>query len=279
MPESIKITKKSDLPVEFSIEKYAGTANFTAADWANAISLRKLYLPVGRQQESFLNFLPNEKQMLELFADPLRHPRLFNFYEKDESNHTSLRRVSVLDVLIENDTLREYKDTLNLVKKIERNADEVLDGDQEGKVDPRVMKFARSPIDQWQLTRETSFTLNIDLKFSDKQIVEDFTSALKKERRERVDLPAKFKSTVSRMRKWHVNASLPYVDLTIWSQIVGKKIGNQLMGTILFPYLDPGQINLADKVEDTVRKHAQDMLSNSTFPVLRRFIGKVKGMK
>lgn len=73
------------------------------------------------------------------------------------------------------------------------------------------------------------------------------------------------------MRNWHKNRLLQYLDLTLFAHIEGIELLDHEIAALLFP--DEYELNITDKIKDTVRPNAEKMRNGT---VVERLIRQVE---
>ena len=102
--------------------------------------------------------------------------------------------------------------------------------------------------------------VSIDTNFSDEVILKRFKEVLSSYRKEREE-NGKIISE-NEIKSLIGDKVIPYIDLTLWGMMTGKKIRDQEIADALFP--DEYDISRIDTVRQTVKKKALSLLSNSS---------------
>lgn len=102
--------------------------------------------------------------------------------------------------------------------------------------------------------------VSIDTNFSDEVILKRFKEVLSSYRKEREENGKIIsENEIKSLIGYKV---IPYIDLTLWGMMTGKKIRDQEIADALFP--DEYDISRIDTVRQTVKKKALSLLSNSS---------------
>lgn len=109
-----------------------------------------------------------------------------------------------------------------------------------------------------------------DLDMPDSVLVEHFKECLTEMRAQLKPRKRLKRFTRKDFSEWAAKKVLLYIDLTILANHYGKKITYQAMGLALFP--DEYQIALSERVRNTTKKLAEDLMCDSTLHAINRQI-------
>ncbi|HDR9274883.1 TPA: hypothetical protein QDB24_002963 [Burkholderia vietnamiensis] len=268
---------KNLLPPQFEIERYAVTESFSLTEWAKSIAgrvwrlrARKL-IETADSQGSYCTEKSVAEMLIEdadrLIVEPMAYlnhklPGLGNFTEPDER---LVRDLDIIDYMF----IRHSS---------------VADDDRSIPIDPmapldgmywRWRDGAHSDQDEitlktpyWRIKSATPdgdnltstdghLHVSVNLHASEKRLVEDFISWIRKTKFALRIPEKKNHFTESDMRKWHRNRILAYFDLKYWCEATGAEISDYQMGVALFPD-EVDAANPADKVRKSVRPAAAE---------------------
>jgi len=213
-----KIRNVSDMPEWFDLDKYRGTASFTAADWAGQLGHRRqiewmlgrnkpdikndavvMFEEIKRDPIQKLSFpsspLPSDLVSLSAYVQPLKCG-LVHALALDIENHYGLNAAGNLGVATGVTVGSYFKDSEAYMGSL--------------------------------------MPVMIDLNGSDVDIKNDFARYLEQARTYAGIESKKTHITPREFEKLQNYSMLPYIDLLIWEKISGRKISASVMLDVLF---------------------------------------------
>jgi hypothetical protein len=250
MPKGTILREKEDLPEWFDLAKYKRTREFDAAEWYDQLSMRmNIHNNISVDASDAEKLDSNYQSLLDALKtitqygliSPSNFPdsrRLASFLLSQGGGSHSIRPLSCADVLTASWTVGK-RPKMGLINTVRTSYDS---------------------ISQLPLTAH----IQVDLRASDEQIVNDFKQwlgghreSLKRAARKRMFSEADFK-------QWSRYQALPCIDLMLWGEYQGVRYTNSLLANSLFPT----EWTDSERIRKTVKPMAKRLLSPSTLNAL-----------
>lgn len=265
MPKT-QISKRDELPSNFSIGKYSDTKNWGISEWVTNLEIRLLIggaitfrnradtdLDLGFDLARLTDHILREPILCE--KQPLKQAGLIK-----EVSHTSVSDMTVFDFFCGSESAipEQLKLPLELFKR-------TLNTNQTKNV------FIMRPL--WKLYEDVEIDdlgevfVRVDLNSTEEKTIEDFRTWLKNIRALRdIKTPTK-QFTKNDFESWSRYGLLPYLDLSNWAKARNTTISQQVIGATLFP--DEFDISLAERVRKVTAPMARSVAQESFIDALR----------
>jgi hypothetical protein len=252
-----QIRDRSDLPKEFSLEKYAPTAAFDIADWL--VNLEARGLSTYMQGE---HFRPDDQvTRCEIFLEnPIRDRGDFeNFPGRSKYIHTSsVRDFESIDLFWHGRADERYA-------KFMEGFDEFVDSNipylERAEMNLELIERMDTPFYKMMETcgvrHDGDVLAKVDLHSSDEKLAADFSAWVKATRLQTGIAAPRKKFTAVDFSNWSDSGILPYLDLTLWASANEIEITQQLLGTTIYP--SEFNVNLAERIRKVTRPLAKLM--------------------
>jgi hypothetical protein len=255
------IRAQEDLPPWFDLNHYREVRNMDAAGWAFELGWRSLVLREAPYRWS---------QDLIVVTSMLKNPIKTPGHQETQRKYQLVDSVASLTVW---EVLRIARDVASQDRVFERYLSAPYGNRSEYKNED--IDKLRNPVDS--VTRlliglhdERPYYLcrvEINMMASNEQIEADFGRWLRQSRDNLGDIEVPEKEfTEQDFKKWANLRILPYLDLTIWSRAIGRRITNAAMGDKLLGHED---VDRAEKIRKTIKPKAERLISPSALNVLR----------
>ena len=243
------VSKLSDLPPEFSLDKYLAAEDFQIQDWLVNLEFRTLRLhTVQHLADEFARGVDY------LFAQPLLPENVRRAYWTSAGMSKTVlgRQVqdqSVFDALAghyyfdpEETRFTKYTEAFEQYN----DPTEELARKAQGVVSIPMWKAH----DAAGIDDIGDVFVRVNLHASEEQLTADFANWLTTTKRERlIDLPRR-RITPGDLKEWARFRVLAYLDLTMWARATGCEITHQAIGLALFP--KEFEVVLSDRVRKVI---------------------------
>jgi hypothetical protein len=230
------VSRRDDLPTNFSIEKYRCTKDFTIADWVVNLEMRVL---CNHVISSFAQTGDRSNYDPEAFVLRLLDKPIYSSLGMEENSGllkwvelSHVRDATIIDLFCndrenlgaEYAPYYEAYDRCVGLPGLSNNSDE---------------EMIRLPIwrmyESLNIDDDNNVLVTIDLHGSEEKTVADFTKWLRQIRKDKGIVAPKRRWNSSDFEKWSTLGVLPYLDLTNWAMANRKTVTQQVMGISLFP--------------------------------------------
>lgn len=278
----MKLISKSEALEVYRPEIYAPCRQWGIREWAIALANRYKLRQYHQERTTLQSYrLPAhqlvnlEDQAISLFHCPMGKESAVSAYLAD---HPPVRDQSVAEYFFAVDdwddpAYAEWVDRVKLSSTFRLDTEVELDGslntDLADDIHSEVIKLDKTPA--WKLRQSHAinhegFFIAVDLKASDESLKRSFATWLG---RVRVASGAKAVGKVFSDKEAHVWVNqyyLPYLDLTFWSKLQGRRISDEVMTDVLYPsHLRPN----IDKIRAAFKEKAEKIVSKQFVDALR----------
>lgn len=270
-----QIKNTSQLPPEFSLEKYKPTVEFEAREWVQNLEFRllsqaMLSLSRVKQVEEL------QRRCLHTLENPILEKNSISDFKRGTGFSKAIYHSNVLDFDVSDfyfNTVGDerYDDFMEgFEEHVFRDYSEVHsieEIDRQKKIDARLDLPYYKMMEDCGIPHNGDLVVKVDLHGSDEKIISDFTKWLAATRIKLGIAAPKKKITKDDFLTWGRSSILPYIDLILWSKANGVEITQQLLGTTLFP--DEYDVNLAERIRKVVAPMAKNILREVFIDALR----------
>lgn len=267
MPESFGYAFLKQL---FDLSRYQGTAELSATQWYNVLTWRKSY------RAHYLDKDPVRPEALSYLVQTLARPLAPAEMMEPSFGKKAWRSVagmSTYDLLVAADSVdfpADGRSRRELARMHARSDEEYWESAKAGEE-----SFIETSVLEYHLGRDIGLTdyvpVSVDLAATDDRILMDFTAwlatarALVKQHSGKDPPPKRFSQ--AEFGKWHSNRVLPYIDIRLFSDLLGVPLTQQQIGDLLFP--DDLDANVAEKIRKTVIPAATELMSYRVLEALQ----------
>ena len=262
----MQISKRSELPTSFAIEKYNYVKDFDIEDWVVNLEQRSICaFAINLDHDSY----PAGKEKSKFRADEILECPLYSSenFEKMSglTKNTDSSLVGDLKVWQYFMGKADYEDDDRYGKYCRaydrwRNSGFAVDQEDSALIDSPLWKMYES----CGIDDDGDVALSVNLHGSEEQLVADFRKWLNGIKRARgLDMPIKRRD----FQSWTQHCILPFLDLTNWARAYNKEITQQVLGLALFPA--EFEVNLGERVRKVVSPLAQRVSATEFINSLR----------
>lgn len=262
-----QIKDRSDLPKEFSLEKYEATASFEIVDWL--VNLESRSLSVHMQDQ---HFRPDEQvvRCKRVLENPILERGDFeNFPGMSKYIHaSSVRDFESIDFFWHGRTDDRFSGFMAGFDEFVDSSSSYL---EKAEKDPALIERMDTPLYEMMkscgVRHDGDVLAKVDLHSSDEKLISDFSAWLKATRLQTGITAPRKKFTSVDFANWSDSGILPYLDLTLWASANELEITQQLLGTTIYPA--EFNVNLAERIRKVTRPLAKLMMREVFTDALR----------
>ena len=241
----------------FNLEHYELAKDFKSDEWYTQLQKRRFLMKwvkedfsVTKEMIAEIKVNPlGDYKLMELLKTAVKDATYEDFLVSNERNTGTKELYHAIGMLLADDDSSDVKDSYVLSV---HNANKII-------------SFS-TMLDQ--VVSKTKPLVAIDLNVSDEQLQDDFRRWLKNKRASDDSNPRSKMFTENHYKRWVKYQVLAYMDLMIIGLSEGVKLPHFKLGVLLFPDYLELDVDLTDRVKQSVKPLANSLLMSENLSVL-----------